>query len=143
MVLMAGRHAMGIQKTLDADLHTGASDTVSNVMAAVGPVINTGCGNKLVLKLHYEKGSEEGMALFCLFPATAAGTGATIDSHFVDIGGGIMLDPGSYIQYQFKAEADKDVVIELHGREYVQVFQQVVGGVAPDGIFTLKAQIYS
>lgn len=118
----------------DSDLHTGASDPVTDTVAAVGDVMFNPGGELLTLDIAYTKGTETGMYLYVSFFETEAAAVAFRAPRPMDIGGGTLVAFDEEIRID--ASTNYSIPINVKGKKFYQVFQVKVGGTV-SGTFTL------
>lgn len=131
---------MWTQTNVTENLHTGTNDTVGDTATAVGSVFNTDGADKLILKLNYTKGAEDGVDFYAIWPVTDVGAEAYREGAYTDVGSGVQMYDA--LSYRFSASVITDIPIDTFGRPWCRIYQVRHGVTGADGTFTLKKQLF-
>ena len=120
---------------------TTTGTVVSNTAVAVGAMqVNSGSGEKMILRGEYDKGAEDGLLLYVVQPRTSVSTVLNRPGRNLDLGDGGL----HYKEEYFKMTADANYMykVDLVGIGYYRVYQIRQGTTSATGLFTCFAEIY-
>jgi|GEM_PF-5733411 len=109
---------------------------VSATLAQVGNVISVECFDTFALYLNYTKGNEDGLKIEVYGLRTVSGDEHALGK-YVNANGVRTEQPSK--EFQFTGSGKKiPMVFDVRGVNYISIYQQRTGAVAPTGTFTLS-----